>query len=45
MELVRTDNSWTIGAIVYRNALVVGDETLAERAQARVTSMREAQTA
>jgi hypothetical protein len=45
MELVRTDNIWAIDAIVYHNALVVGDETLPEKAQARVTSMREAQTA
>ena len=45
MELVRTDNLWTIGAIVYRNALVAGDETLPEKAHARVTSMRQAQTA
>jgi hypothetical protein len=45
MELVRTHNLWTIGAIVYHNALVVGDETLPEKALARVTSLRGAQTA
>jgi hypothetical protein len=45
MDLVRTDKIWTIGAIVYHHALLVGDETLPEKAQARATSMRERQTA
>jgi fermentation-respiration switch protein FrsA (DUF1100 family) len=44
VELVRTDNVWAIGAIVYHNALVAGDESLPQKAQARVMSMREAQT-
>jgi hypothetical protein len=36
MELRRIDNAWTISAITYDHALVIGDETLPETARARV---------
>jgi fermentation-respiration switch protein FrsA (DUF1100 family) len=39
MELVRASNAWTIGAITYHKVCVVGDETLPEKAQARVASV------
>ena len=39
MGLVRANNRWLIGAIIYRNVLVVGDETLPEKARARAGSM------
>jgi SnoaL-like domain len=39
MELVRANSVWTIRAITYHNVFVAGDETLPEKAQARVASV------
>jgi SnoaL-like domain len=41
MELSRTDSRWMIGAIVFRNVFVAGDDTLPERAQARARRSEE----
>jgi hypothetical protein len=35
IELTRADRGWVIGAITYQNALILGDETLPEKALAR----------
>jgi SnoaL-like domain len=35
IELLRTGSYWVIGAIVYHNVFVAGDQTLPEKAQAR----------
>ena len=35
IELVRTDGTWAIGAITFHSVLVLGDEALPQKAQAR----------
>jgi hypothetical protein len=35
VELIRMRSGWAIGAIAYQHVLVVGDETLPEKAQTR----------